>query len=206
MMMKTENLALLIQVARRPDLQNVDGVVLARKSFENGDLDGAIDALSTLKNAKDVVGSKAFAVIEAHYAKKIAGVIASGIKHEGFSVLVTEAGYSYTVGLAKDKPELFVVHSDLSDDSSGIDLLKRIASMDYSAMDCIIHFEDGVSVLLTGTVGSPVPGAMSHADQWWGGQDYPVKRVTLTKGAVEKASTGSVTYPFASTQSLNGGV
>jgi hypothetical protein len=185
MQINTETMAFLIKLSKREDIQHLAGIRQARVGFESGNLEAAMIGLYAVEGLKELVGDGCFALIQRYYGAVITGQIKDAIASVGFAICHSDSGFSYTVGLAKTKPELCLGHMDFDGDDLAHRVLRKIARLDYAYQDTVITFSCGESVILMGAgVASRENARMLFADQWWKAKDYPLLRIFRFKDMV----------------------
>lgn len=175
MIFTTEALVYLINEMKREDLNHVEQAGIARNAFEKGDLDSALNAIIDGFTQFD---PRVQTLAAKYYTERIGRVIQTGIDHKGYAILISNSngGHSYTVGLAKNRAEIYIAGHD---PEKAKVIIERMVEIQDIQGDCVVDFDDGLSVVLISSVGLLDPGVMVHAKSWWADELFAVQTIYI---------------------------
>lgn len=175
MTFSTEALVYLINEMKREDLNHVEQACIARSAFESGDLDCALNAIIDGVTHFD---PRVQELAAKYYTERIGRVIKTSIDHKGYAILISNSngGHSYTVGLAKNRAEIYIAGHD--HEQAKVFIERVVATQDIQGY-CVVDFEDGLSIVLISSVGLLDSGQMVHAKSWWADDLFPVQTLYI---------------------------
>ncbi|MFK4132353.1 DUF4262 domain-containing protein [Pseudomonas luteola] len=181
MRFNTEQIVFIIETVATGKEQGLEGFAFADASLKMGEMDKALDALMAVPDVVKAHSQQLFEMISLPYIEKINLAIESSISEKGFIVLCSDAGFAYTVGLASNRPELYMTGYDehlmrevlaeigASNEMSSETKLLRIASKGLLT-----------ALLDANTLASSPNAKLKYANLWWKAHDFPVRQVVLS--------------------------